>query len=67
MSCITLLSFLAVPRLIRSLGTDNDHSSRAATIGSNLTPGEHKLTCELLNETADPSGGKEFRLISVMR
>ncbi|AAW41092.1 CAP64 gene product - related [Cryptococcus deneoformans JEC21] len=39
---------------------------RAATVGNNLTPGEHKLTCELLKETADPSGGKEFRLISVM-
>ncbi|WVO17581.1 hypothetical protein L204_105278 [Cryptococcus depauperatus] len=39
---------------------------RAATIRDDLTPGEHSLTCELLNETADPEGGKEFRLISVM-
>ncbi|KJE01198.1 hypothetical protein I311_05168 [Cryptococcus gattii NT-10] len=40
---------------------------RAATIRTNLSPGEHTLTCELLKETVDPTGGREFRLISVMR
>ncbi|WWC72366.1 uncharacterized protein I206_106328 [Kwoniella pini CBS 10737] len=40
---------------------------RAATIRDDLTPGSHTLHCELLNETADPKGGKEFRIISVMR
>lgn len=45
----------------------NGHLTRAATIRTDLSPGEHTLTCELLKETADPSGGKEFRLISVMR
>ncbi|ODN99353.1 hypothetical protein L198_03195 [Cryptococcus wingfieldii CBS 7118] len=40
---------------------------RAATIRDDLAPGEHTLTCELLKETADPEGGLEFRLISVMR
>ncbi|WRT70476.1 uncharacterized protein IL334_007474 [Kwoniella shivajii] len=40
---------------------------RAATIRDNLTPGDHVLHCELLKETADPTGGKEFRIISVMR
>lgn len=40
---------------------------RAATIGEGLEPGEHTLTCELLKETADPEGGLEFRLISIMR
>lgn len=40
---------------------------RAATIGEGLEPGEHTLTCELLRETADPEGGLEFRLISIMR
>lgn len=39
---------------------------RAATIGEGLEPGEHTLTCELLNEAADPEGGLEFRLISIM-
>lgn len=39
---------------------------RAATIGEGLEPGEHTLTCELLKETADPEGGLEFRLISIM-
>ncbi|OXG45645.1 hypothetical protein C359_00332 [Cryptococcus neoformans Bt120] len=57
-----------VDKAVRLDGYWKEHYNigRAATIGSNLTPGEHKLTCELLNETADPSGGKEFRLISVM-
>nr|ODN86120.1 hypothetical protein L203_04238 [Cryptococcus depauperatus CBS 7841] len=40
---------------------------RAAIIRDDLEPGEHTLTCELLNHTADPEGGKEFRLIAVMR
>ncbi|KIR24948.1 hypothetical protein I309_06232 [Cryptococcus deuterogattii LA55] len=39
---------------------------QAATIGEGLEPGEHTLTCELLKETADPEGGLEFRLISIM-
>ncbi|KAK8850316.1 hypothetical protein IAR55_004233 [Kwoniella newhampshirensis] len=40
---------------------------RAATIRDDLKPGDHMLHCELLKETADPTGGKEFRMISVMR
>ncbi|WWC65459.1 uncharacterized protein I303_108077 [Kwoniella dejecticola CBS 10117] len=40
---------------------------RAATIRDDLTPGQHTLHCELLDATADPKGGKEFRIISVMR
>ncbi|WWD20499.1 hypothetical protein CI109_104975 [Kwoniella shandongensis] len=40
---------------------------RAATIRDDLKPGDHMLHCELLKETADPTGGKEFRIISVMR
>ncbi|WVQ63079.1 uncharacterized protein L199_001230 [Kwoniella botswanensis] len=40
---------------------------RAATIRDDLKPGDHVLHCELLKETADPTGGKEFRIISVMR
>ncbi|TYJ54164.1 hypothetical protein B9479_005175 [Cryptococcus floricola] len=39
---------------------------RATTIKTGLSPGKHILTCEHLNETKDPKGGKEFRLISVM-
>lgn len=41
--------------------------SRAVTIREGLEPGEHTLTCELLKQTADPEGGLEFRLISIMR
>jgi hypothetical protein len=37
------------------------------TIRTDLTPGEHILRCELLEATADPGGGHEFRIISVMR
>ncbi|OCF34476.1 hypothetical protein I316_03991 [Kwoniella heveanensis BCC8398] len=40
---------------------------RAATIRDDLEPGEHTLHCELLKDTADPKGGHEFRIISVMR
>ncbi|ORY35911.1 hypothetical protein BCR39DRAFT_568808 [Naematelia encephala] len=32
-----------------------------------ITPGSHTLHCELLEDTKDPGGGKEFRIISVMR
>jgi hypothetical protein len=37
------------------------------TIRTDLTPGDHILRCELLEATADPGGGHEFRIISVMR
>ncbi|WVQ85996.1 hypothetical protein IAT38_008164 [Cryptococcus sp. DSM 104549] len=40
---------------------------RAATIRDDLEPGEHTLTCQLIESTMDPSGGLEFRMISVMR
>jgi hypothetical protein len=41
--------------------------NRGMTIRTDLTPGEHILRCELLEATADPGGGHEFRIISVMR
>ena len=50
------------PKLRRVLA---DH--RTFDIAAYAEPGEHILTCELLNVTADPGGGKEFRIISVMR
>ena len=40
---------------------------RSFDIAEDAQPGKHILTCELLSETADPGGGKEFRIISVMR
>ncbi|WWC92047.1 uncharacterized protein L201_007001 [Kwoniella dendrophila CBS 6074] len=40
---------------------------RAATIRDDLKPGDHVLHCELSDQTADPKGGHEFRIISVMR
>jgi hypothetical protein len=40
---------------------------RFATIRSDLKPGRHIVTCELLEETSDPGGGHEFRMISMMR
>jgi hypothetical protein len=39
---------------------------RFATIRSDLSPGLHTVTCELLEETSDPGGGHEFRMISMM-
>jgi hypothetical protein len=41
--------------------------SRGITIRSDLTSGDHVLRCEVLQATADPGGGTEFRIISVMR
>lgn len=32
----------------------------------NIPPGDHTLTCRLLEETDDPSGGQEFRFMSIM-
>ncbi|WWC93165.1 uncharacterized protein L201_008133 [Kwoniella dendrophila CBS 6074] len=40
---------------------------RFATIRTDLPKGRHTITCELLEETSDPEGGHEFRLISMMR
>ncbi|WWD15584.1 hypothetical protein CI109_100006 [Kwoniella shandongensis] len=40
---------------------------RFDSIRDNLPPGQHTVTCEVLEETSDPDGGHEFRLISMMR
>ncbi|ODO08911.1 hypothetical protein L198_00650 [Cryptococcus wingfieldii CBS 7118] len=40
---------------------------RFATIRTGLSAGTHTITCELLEETSDPGGGHEFRMISMMR
>ncbi|WVQ82440.1 hypothetical protein IAT38_004568 [Cryptococcus sp. DSM 104549] len=40
---------------------------RFASIRDDLKPGRHTITCELLEETSDPGGGHEFRMISMMR
>jgi len=45
----------------------NRNIGRFATIRSDLKAGRHTVTCELLEETKDPGGGHEFRLISMMR
>ncbi len=39
---------------------------RAKVLAEGLAPGEHELTCVLLDATLHPGGGKEFRLISVL-
>ncbi|KAL7419490.1 hypothetical protein Q5752_006328 [Cryptotrichosporon argae] len=38
-----------------------------AVIMDRLSPGNHTLWCQLLDETLDPNGGKEFRIIGVFR
>ncbi|EIW70457.1 hypothetical protein TREMEDRAFT_73476 [Tremella mesenterica DSM 1558] len=46
---------------------DNDMNiGRFATIRNDLIAGRHTLTCEVSQETSDPGGGHEFRIISVM-
>jgi hypothetical protein len=37
-----------------------------ALVAENLKPGPHRLSCELLQQTADPGGKQEFRFIAVM-
>lgn len=37
------------------------------SVRDDLEPGKHELHCELLKVTADPDGGREFRIISLMR
>lgn len=37
-----------------------------AVVAEHLEVGRHRLSCELLDRTADPNGGREFRLIAVM-
>ncbi|ADV20148.1 hypothetical protein I305_01227 [Cryptococcus gattii E566] len=44
----------------------NVNIGRFAPIRDNLQPGKHTVTCELLEETSDPGGGHEFRMISMM-
>lgn len=39
---------------------------QSVTVRNDLASGEHELHCELLEETKDPQGGHEFRVISVM-
>jgi hypothetical protein len=41
--------------------------NRGTDIRTDLAPGDHVLKCELLDKPADPGGGTEFRIISVMR
>lgn len=35
-------------------------------IATGLAPGRHRLQCELLDETRDPQGRKEFRIFAIM-
>lgn len=35
-------------------------------VATGLAPGQHKLSCELLPDTLDPQGRKEFRLFAIM-
>lgn len=43
----------------RNMGT-------VSLVAEHLTVGKHRLSCELLDRTADPGGGHEFRFIAVM-
>jgi hypothetical protein len=35
-------------------------------VATGLPPGPHRLSCELLPDTRDPQGRKEFRLFAIM-
>ena len=38
--------------------------SQFGVVAENVSRGKHALTCELMEETANPNGGTEFRIIS---
>ena len=38
----------------------------SSPIATNLSPGAHVLTCEVIEETRDPGGGHEFRITTVV-
>nr|KAF8609408.1 hypothetical protein BDV93DRAFT_464639 [Ceratobasidium sp. AG-I] len=44
---------------------DGLNISRDSDIASGISSGPHEVTCEILQETKDPGGGHEFRLISL--
>lgn len=46
---------------------DDRNIGRFSTIAKGLDPGKHRVTCELLEDTLDPQGGTQFRMISLMR
>ena len=55
--------------LLRRCGSSlkSRNIGRFDTIRTNLEAGSHTISCQLLEETADPGGGHEFRMISIMR
>lgn len=59
--------FNPIPSASPLFQSDRTDKDRGAEVRNDLEPGEHTLHCELLDTTADPGGGKEFRIISVMR
>ncbi|QRW19610.1 GDSL-like lipase/acylhydrolase family protein [Rhizoctonia solani] len=46
---------------------DGLNMSRDAEVAGGVPAGSHEVTCEVLQETRDPGGGHEFRLISLTR
>lgn len=55
---------------MKSAQTIEGHWEEPFNIGRTTTwlttPGKHALNCELLETTADPNGGHEFRLMAIM-
>lgn len=49
------------------LTVGNRNISRDSEVAVGVAPGPHEVTCEVLQETLDPGGGHEFRLISLTR
>ncbi|KAL0252442.1 hypothetical protein I308_101834 [Cryptococcus tetragattii IND107] len=45
---------------------DKRNMGMVKEIAAGLAPGKHTLTCEVLEDTLDPTGGTEFRLFAVM-
>lgn len=58
--------------MLANIGTSvnyfcNRNIGRFTTLATDLSVGQHVVQCQLLEETADPNGGHEFRVISLMR
>ncbi|BEI93318.1 uncharacterized protein CcaverHIS019_0509460 [Cutaneotrichosporon cavernicola] len=43
-----------------------DNTGQLTTLSTIIPAGTHNVTCEILEETNDPNGGHEFRIIGVM-
>lgn len=50
----------------RGSGLTRSNIGHLTTLSTTIPAGTHTVTCEILEDTNDPGGGHEFRLIGIM-